>query len=67
MNGDNVEAFKTEQQRADDYRIRAAIPLAELAAIMNEAKRDGFQMSFNIGPDQYGRFVPTPVSIVKPL
>ena len=63
----NVTDFKTEAQKADAYRVKCAPLLEAFAALMNEAKRDGFQLSFTMTADQFGRFVAPPVSIVKPL
>lgn len=63
----NITELRTEKQKADDYRTQIVAALADACEIMNRARADGLVISFNLGPDQYGRTSVQNLGVVKPL
>lgn len=63
----NVTELKTDKQKADDYRAQIIAALGDACEIMNKARADGMVISFNLGPDQYGRTSVQNLGVVKPL
>lgn len=57
---------KTDMQMAAEIRNQLEAPLAACCKIMTEARENGLTVSFNISPDQHGRFM-AGTSIVKAL
>lgn len=57
----------SDAERAQRLRADLEGPLAKVIEVVNEARRDGLVVSFNIGPDAYGRIVVKELSIVRPL
>lgn len=65
---DNVEKLrKTDEEWAAEIRADLHGPLSAICEVMNKAKATGIVVNFAIGQDQYGRFRPPDISIVRPL
>ena len=62
-----VVAFKTEQQKAEEYKCKLREALECAALVMTDAQRDGLRLNFNIGMDAFGRHVITSIECIKPL
>lgn len=61
-----VVPFRTDAQKAMEYRAAMRPLVDELAAIMNRARVDGFdEVSFNIQGNTYGRFEAGPILLKK--
>lgn len=62
------ERPRTDTQIATDYRDRATSLLAPLVDLINEARRDGMQINFQIGPpDGFNRQSLVLLEITKKL
>lgn len=64
---ENVEPLRTESVKAQEIRAAITPLLDDLCEIINQARREGLIVGFQIGMDQYGRSRPQDISIVKPL
>jgi hypothetical protein len=60
-------AGTTDQEKADICRSELRPLLEQVAAIASRMMKDGMQLAFRIGPDQYGRIVLHGIDITKPL
>lgn len=71
LNHPNVHSVplgKSESDTATDYRDRAAALLAPLVDLINEARRDGMMIGFQIGPpDGFNRQSLVLLEITKKL
>jgi hypothetical protein len=56
-----VEPGHTDEESAAEFLDDARPLLASLAAVMQRARRDGFELQFNVGVDNFGRYTPTAV------
>ena len=67
---DNVltlQTGKSDADRAAEYRARIDPLLRQVAAIMEEAKRDGLSISWAIQANSFGTIMHQRTEIVKPL
>ena len=67
---DNVltlQTGKSDADRATEYRSKIDPRLRQVAQIMEEARRDGLNIAWNIGPNMYGTVMHQRTEIVKPL
>lgn len=62
-----LETPMPDAEIAKELRAEARVHLDELCATMNRARVHGLTMGFNIGNDQYGRYVCPDISVVRPL
>jgi hypothetical protein len=62
-----LETGQSDAEKAQDYRARIRAALDPVVAILNEARRDGLVVGFNIGLNQFGLSVLNQVDISKPL
>ena len=58
---------RSDTELAVEYKRRALELLAQLCVIMNEARDGGLVVSFQVNNDQFGRFFPQQITVVKPL
>jgi hypothetical protein len=58
-----------ESEKEKAAKVRAAIRslLEQCAAVMNEAQKDGINVTFAMSRDAYGRWMPGSIDCVKPL
>lgn len=64
----SIPLGKSEAQIAADYRERAAALLGPVVDLINEARRDGMQIAFQIGPpDGFNRQSLVMLEITKKL
>jgi hypothetical protein len=63
----HIEKARTDAMRAQEIRDQLAPLLAQVCAILNQARADGLIVSFNLGLDMYGRSRVQDMSIVRPL
>lgn len=64
---DNVERLRTDAVMAQDIRETLEPLVTKICQIMDDAKRHGLIVSFNIASDQYGRTKVVEINIVRPL
>ena len=57
----------SDRDRAADYRARLGHVLEQAAAILNEAAREGIEVSFQMPRDQYGRWTVPQINVVRVL
>lgn len=57
----------SDRDRAVDYRGRLAPLLEQAAAVLNEAAREGIEISFQMPRDQYGRWAIPTINVVRVL
>lgn len=57
----------TDVERASDLKARSSKPLEELCRIMDDARKDGLVLNFNIATDNFGRHTVGSLTVVKPL
>jgi len=62
-----LETTKPDAELAKELRAEARAALDTLCAIMNRARGHGLTIGFNVGNDQYGRYVVPEISVVRPL
>ena len=55
----------TDAQKAAEYRARLTPIMEQAIAIMNEAKAEGLIVSFSVNGDQWGRFVLSPIGVIR--
>lgn len=58
---------QSDTERAAEYKRRALELLSQLCVIMNEARDNSLVVSFQISNDQFGRFFPQQITVVRPL
>lgn len=58
---------RNDAERATDYRTRLRPLLEQVAAIVYEARKEGFIVGFALAPDQYGRTQVGNIDVTKPL
>lgn len=58
---------KSDAELAAEYRARMEVPLKEICAILNEAKSAGLIIGYTTSVDQFGRYVPQNLTVVRPL
>lgn len=63
----SIVPAKTDADHAKEYRARLAPLLEQCAAIMSEARANGYEVGFGIAPDNFGRHRPSPITVTKPL
>lgn len=63
----SIVAAKTDAQIAAELRADLATAAAQVIAVVERAKTAGLCITFNIGPDNYGRTSLKDVAVVKPL
>lgn len=63
----NVERIQTDAGRAVALRDQLAGPLQQVCAGMDEARRMGLKVGFNITQDSFGRHRVNEIEIVKAL
>ena len=62
----SIEGGKpSDEKTAEYYRQRLKPMLDQIALVMNEARGDGFWVEFGIPSDNFGRYVPTAITLVK--
>lgn len=61
-----MEGRRSDEEIARDLRARLVAALKPVGELMEEAKRSGLVLSFQMVADQYGHSLPM-VSIAKPL
>jgi hypothetical protein len=57
--------LETEKQKAERYKIEVAEALRPVLALMDEAKKDGLLIEFQLGIDSYGRAAVSNAAVVK--
>lgn len=58
---------KTDAETAAELREALKVCLNDAAKIMERARAAGLVVSWNIGPDSFGRFRVNDINIVRPL
>jgi hypothetical protein len=70
MDNPSIQILPTasnDRDRAADYRARLAPVLEQAATILNEAAREGIEVSFQMPRDQYGRWTIPTINVVRVL
>lgn len=57
--------LKTIDERALEYKARLQQYLEAIAALMNEAAKDGIAVSFKVDRNEHGSFVPVNVALTR--
>ncbi len=63
----SLVAGKSDAVLADEFRKELTPAMDKAAEIIDRAKKSGLSITFNIGPDNYGRIVTKEITVVKPL
>lgn len=57
----------TDAEKAKKYRDEVRPILDQVCALIDTARRDGLEISFGLGPNQFGKQVVQNLGVVKPL
>jgi hypothetical protein len=62
-----LPARVSDEDRAKQVREKLKPMLEQVAAVLNEAQKDGLTVNFTLNKDAYGRFGAIAVDVVRPL
>lgn len=66
-NAVTIPSAMTDADKAADVRAKLRPLLDKVCEIITQARRDNLVVTFNLGPDQYGRQQVGTLDILKPL
>lgn len=64
---ENPERVVTDAEFAAQIRADLQEPLTAICEIMGRARQRGLNLTFNVGPDSFGRIKITDINIIRPL